>query len=102
MTNVWLVFGMVAATWGVRVAPFVFSRLRLPPALLNILNCVPAAVLAALVAQPVLAPAMAQESIWVPEVIAAGICLVLGYFKVPMLLVVIFGMASYWLLGLWL
>lgn len=102
MTNLWLVLGMVAATWGVRVAPFVFSRLHLPAALLNILNCVPAAVLAALIAQPVLAPAVNQQSLLVPEVVAAAVCLLLGYFRVPMLLIVICGMASFWLLGFWL
>lgn len=98
MTEVLMILGMIAVTWGVRMAPFVVPNLQLSPAVLNFLNCIPAAVLAALVAEPVLNPVVAEQSVVQPELIAALLCLTLGLFKAPMLLTVVVGMTSYWAL----
>jgi branched-subunit amino acid transport protein len=93
-----MILGMVAVTWGVRAAPFVISDLKLSPALLRVLNCIPAAVLAALVSEPILSPVVENQSIIQAEVIAAAVCVLLGAFRAPMLLTVVFGMTSYWAL----
>lgn len=97
-----MIFGMVAVTWGVRSAPLVMKNLNLSPTVLNFLNCVPAAVLAALIAEPVLAPVMQARSVLQPELLATAICITLGVCRVPMLLTVLLGMSSYWLLRYWL
>lgn len=102
MSLVLLVVGMIGVTWGVRALPFLIPNLRLAPKLLNFLNCVPAAVLAALTAEPILNPVVSAKSLLEPELIAALICLALGYVKAPMLAIVIMGMGSFWLLSLWM
>lgn len=102
MTEVLLILGMIAVTWGVRAAPFVLSNLVLSPRLLKFLNVVPAAVLAALVAEPILTPSVSAASPLQPELLAALICLLLGLMRAPMLVTVIVGMGSFWLLRLFL
>jgi branched-subunit amino acid transport protein len=76
--------------------------LELSAPVLNFLNCVPAAVLAALVAEPILNPAVSLGTFLVPEILAATVCLMLGLFGAPMLVTVILGMLSFWIFGLWL
>lgn len=102
MVDVLMIVGMVAVTWGVRALPFVLPDVRFSPGLLNVLNCVPAAVLAALVAEPVLTNAVNSDTWLTAEVLAAALCLVMGALRVPMLGVVLVGMVSYSLLRLWL
>ena len=102
MNEMLLILGMIGVTWGVRAAPFVLSNLVLPERLLKFLNVVPAAVLAALVAEPILAPSVNLDSVVQPELLAALICLFLGLMHAPMLVTVIVGMGSFWLLRLWL
>lgn len=96
MIEMWMILGMIAVTWGLRMAPFVVPNLQLSPAILNFLNCIPAAVLAALVAEPILNPVITHQSLFQPELLAAALCLLLGILKAPMLLTVVIGMASYW------
>lgn len=98
MISALMIFGMVVVTWGVRAAPFIVSDLKLSPQLLRILNCIPAAVLAALVSEPILTPAVENHSVLQPEVIAVAVCVLLGFFRAPMLLTVIVGMLSFWAL----
>ncbi len=100
MANILMIAGMLFVTWGVRIAPFLTSNLSIPMPLLRVLNCVPAAVLAALVAETVLSPVAQTGSIIQPELIAAIICLGLGIMRVPMLITVSLGMVSFWLLRL--
>jgi branched-subunit amino acid transport protein len=102
MTDVLMIAGMILVTWGVRSAPFILPRLELSAPVLNFLNCVPAAVLAALVAEPILNPAVSLGTFLVPEILAAMVCLILGLFGAPMLVTVILGMLSFWIFGLWL
>jgi len=101
MNQICLIIGMISVTWGVRSLPFLVPRLNLSASVLNFLNCVPAAVLAALVAEPILNPVFNAHSLLQPELIAAIICLLLGYFKAPMLAIVVVGMGSFWLLRMW-
>lgn len=96
MSNVLLVLGMVLVTWGIRSAPFFIANLRLSPALLNFLNCIPPAVLAALIAEPILTPVVTERSALQPELLAALVCVIAGILRAPMLLTVIVGMASFW------
>lgn len=100
ITNVLMIIGMLIVTWGVRIAPFLTSNLNLSGPMLKVLNCVPAAVLAALVAETILDPIAQTGSIIQPELIAAIICLGLGVSGVPMLVTVLIGMLSFWLLRL--
>ncbi|MBU2862548.1 AzlD domain-containing protein [Reinekea forsetii] len=96
-----MIIGMVVVTWGARIAPVLMPRLTLPPSALRILNCVPAAVLSALIAEPILNPVASNGSFLQPSVLAAVLCLIMGLIGIPMLLTVIIGMASFWLLGMW-
>ncbi|WP_320824077.1 AzlD domain-containing protein [Reinekea sp.] len=100
MSDALLILGMIAVTWGVRAAPFVLSNLVLSSRLLKFLNVVPAGVLAALVAEPILTSAVHEASPLQPELLAALICLILGLMRAPMLVTVIVGMGSFWLLRL--
>lgn len=102
MTDVLMILGMLAVTWGIRALPFVVSDIHFSPAVLNVLNCVPAAVLAALVAEPVLTNAVSQGTPITAEVLAAALCIAMGVLRVPMLGIVLIGMISYWLLRLWI
>jgi branched-subunit amino acid transport protein len=102
MTTVLMILGMIIVTWGVRITPVLLPRLNFSPGLLSILNCVPAAVLAALISEPLLMPIAESGNILQPGIIAASFCLALGLFGVPMLLTVILGMVSFWLLGIWI
>jgi branched-subunit amino acid transport protein len=102
MNNVLMILGMVFVTWGVRAAPFILPRLNLSAPVLNFLNCIPAAVLAALIAEPVINPAVELGTVIVPEILAVAVCLTLGLFGAPMLVTVILGMLSFWLFGIWL
>jgi len=97
-----MIIGMVTVTFGVRMAPLVVDHIRLSPFALRFLNKVPAAVLAALVAVPILEPTLAAQNILQPELIAALVCLILGLTGVHMLATVILGMGSYWVLATWL
>ena len=97
-----MVLGMVAVTWGARSLPFWLPDIRLGPKTLTFLGYVPMAVLAALVAQPVLDPVQASGNVLQPEVLAALLCLIMGWLRIPMLAVVIVGMASYWAMSQWL
>jgi len=99
MTEVIIILGMIIVTWGIRITPFLVSNLNLSPNILRFLNCVPAAVLAALVAEPILTSVIEFDSIFTPEVIAAAICLFMGVLKAPMLAIVLVGMSSYWIMG---
>ncbi|WP_196158416.1 AzlD domain-containing protein [Reinekea sp. G2M2-21] len=99
MSSIMLILGMMAVTWGVRAVPFVLPNLNLSPGMLNFLNCIPAAVLAALVAEPILNPVVNQASLLAPELIAALVCVVMGVFRAPMLATVIVGMVSFVLLS---
>lgn len=96
MIDALMILGMVAVTWGVRSLPFVLPDIRFSPAVLNVLNCVPAAVLAALVAEPILTGAVAQGTPLTAEVLAALLCVIMGVLRLPMLAVVVVGMAGYW------
>ena len=96
MINLLMILGMVVVTWGVRALPFVLPDVRFSPAVLNVLNCVPAAVLAALVAEPVLTSAVDQGTPFTAEVLAAVLCVLMGLMRLPMLAVVVVGMAGYW------
>ncbi|EAR10175.1 hypothetical protein MED297_13167 [Reinekea sp. MED297] len=96
MINLLMILGMITVTWGVRALPFVLPDIRFSPAVLNVLNCVPAAVLAALVAEPVLSSAVEQGTALTPEVLAAALCVFMGLMRLPMLVVVVVGMAGYW------
>lgn len=98
MTEAVTILGMVAVTWGVRMLPFLLTKLSLGPKWLRFLNCVPAAVLAALVAETILMPVSQSGSFIQPEVFAAIICLSLGLFGAPLLVTVSLGMASFWAL----
>ena len=102
MTLVLMIVGMIIVTWGIRITPVLLPRLNLSPAVLTVLNCVPAAVLSALIAEPLLNPIAQSGQLIQPGIIAAVICLVLGLIGTPMLLTVIVGMLSFWLLGVWL
>lgn len=99
MTDILMILGMVLVTWGVRMAPFLMTNLNFSKPILRVLNCVPAAVLAALVAETILTPVVSTGSVFQPELIAAIICLGFGVLGVPMLAVVLLGMSSYWILG---
>lgn len=96
-----MIIGMVIVTYGVRAAPFIFARFSLPEGLLRVLEKVPPAVLAALIVEPIFLPVHAHNSLVQPELIAAMLCLCLGVMGANMLLTVVLGMGSYWLL-VWL
>lgn len=100
MTSVLIVLGMVVVTWGVRALPFMIKNITLPAELLRVLNGVPAAVLAALIAVPILQPIEATGELWQPELLAAIVCLGFGVLGSPLLLTVVVGMASFWLFGI--
>ncbi|MFQ3230943.1 AzlD domain-containing protein [Reinekea sp.] len=102
MTLVLMIIGMIIVTWGIRVTPVLLPRLNLSPAVLTVLNCVPAAVLSALIAEPLLDPVANTGQLLQPGILAASLCLVLGLIGSPMLLTVILGMVSFWLLGIWI
>ena len=102
MTLVLMILGMVMVTWGIRVTPVLLPRLNLSPAVLSVLNCVPAAVLSALIAEPLLNPVANTGQLLQPGLLAATLCLVLGLMGTPMLLTVVVGMLSFWLLGIWI
>lgn len=95
-----MILGMVFVTWGVRAAPFLIPNLTLPPRLLKFLNCIPAATLAALISESILSPVVEAGTLLQPELLAACVCLVLGFLGSPMLLTVVVGMGSFWVFGL--
>ncbi len=100
LTTTFLIIGMIVVTWGVRAAPFIVSNLTISPKLLKFLNCIPAAALAALVSEAILTPVVLSHSLLEPELVASSICLILGLLRAPMLVTVIVGMASFWLVRL--
>lgn len=100
MTNALIVIGMVVVTWGVRALPFMIKNITLPAPLLRVLNGVPAAVLAALIAVPIIEPVSSTGDWLQPELLAALVCLGFGIIGSPLLLTVVAGMASFWLFGI--
>ena len=98
MTTVWLILGMVAVTYGIRLAPFMVAKIAMPPRLHNVLDKVPAAVLAALVTVPVMEPTLQSGSFLQPEFIAAVTCLALGLLGAQLPITVVVGMGTYWVL----
>jgi branched-subunit amino acid transport protein len=107
MSHSWLIslamiLGMVAVTYSVRLVPFLTARIDMPGWLLNVLNKIPAAVLAALVSVPVLEPSVTTASVLQPELLAAVLALLLGWSGLHLLWTVVISMAVYWLLNGWL
>lgn len=102
LISIAMILGMVAVTYSVRLIPFLTARVDMPAWLLNVLNKIPAAVLAALVAVPVLEPSVELSSLLQPELLAALLALTLGLSGLHLLWTVIVSMAVYWLLNGWL
>jgi branched-subunit amino acid transport protein len=100
LADILMILGMIFVTYSVRALPFIFADIALSPITQKMLEKVPAAVLAALVVEPIFNPVVENSNIFQPELIAALICLLVGLSGAHLLITVILGMASYWCLSL--
>ena len=98
--NLIMILGMFIVTYFARAAPFIFSHICMSPLTLRVLEKVPAAVLAALIAEPVLNPTVEAGHVLLPELLAAFICLLVGLSGASLLITVLVGMSSYWLMSI--
>lgn len=100
MSDLILIVGMAALTFGIRFVMFAVSgRLRFPDFLDRALRFVPPAVLAALILPAVLMPdgTELRLSLSSPELAGAVAALLVGHLSGKLLAVILSGIATFWL-----
>ena len=97
-TQLWLVGGMMLVTFACRYPVLAFvSRVKLSPSVLDALQFVPPAVLTAIIAPAVLAPAgKLAVDLHNPAIFATLLCSWVAWRKQNLLLTIVVGMASWW------
>ena len=104
MREVWMILGMAAVTYGIRVCLLPASRrVAFPPLLERALPYVPPAVLTAIIVPAVLIPDGLNLDIHWKSPHLAGALLAIGVMWVSrnLLITIVTGMAGFWLWG-WL
>ena len=99
MSNLYLIFGMVVVTFGIRYSMFaVAGRVVFPAWLVNALSYVPPVVLTALIVPVVLIPG--GEHVWFgytnPYLVGAIAAFAVGWMSKNLLLTIVVGMAAFW------
>ncbi len=105
MNMLLLVAGMTAITFGIRYAMFAASgRFVFPQAFSRVLHYVPPAVLSAIILPTVLMPdgKTLDLSPTSPHLIGAVVAVIVGRLTGKLLLVIVAGMAAFWIARLFL